>query len=241
MEVYAAMVDRMDQGIGRVLEQIETSGLAQRTLVMFLSDNGGCRSEGVPHTSHLDMSGPIGSERSFTAYGHGWANLSNTPFRLFKATMFEGGIASPFIAWCPRVLPAGEVFAGPAHVVDLMSTCLDVAGVEYPARHRERAIPPTAGVSLVPLLQGSALEERVLFWEHLGARAVRDDPWKLVALGDEDPWELYHLGRDPTERHDLAATETEEARRLQARYEEWAAGVGVVSSAEREAHRLEPK
>jgi arylsulfatase len=133
------------------------------------------------------------------------------------------------------------VAGGPAHIVDILATCLDIAGAEYPETFEGREVPATAGVSLVPLLEGGDYDSgRTLFWEHFNHRAVRQGPWKLVAAR-EAPWELYELDTDPTELDDLAGSRLEEARRLREVYERWAEEVGVVSPAELEAHRLEPK
>lgn len=238
MAVFAGMVDRMDQGIGRLMEQLEASGLAGRTVVIFLSDNGGDRSEQVGLTSLRDKSGPVGSPRSFTAYGTGWANASNTPYRWFKSTMYHGGIASPFIVHWPEALPAGVIRHTPAHVTDLMATCLDLAGAAYPDTFRGRSILPTDGLSLLPLLRGEAFPaDRPLYWEHIGSRAMRRGDWKIVAQRNDTTWTLYNVAEDPTELRDVAEDHPERLRSMVADYEAWAGRVGVIDRKTLQAYR----
>ncbi len=224
MAVYAAMVDRMDQGIGRIVDQLKAAGELENTLILFLADNGGChenpvRSE-VPGT-------PPGPKQSFLAYGKNWANASNTPFRRYKHWVHEGGISTPLIAHWPKTIQPGTMTSQVGHVIDLMATCVDVAEATYPNTFRDKPVRPLDGQSLLPILQG---EQRaghdILYWEHLGNRAVRQGDWKLVAVKGE-PWELYNLRTDPTELHDLSQEQPQKREELLAAYRAWAKKTGV--------------
>ncbi len=230
MAVYAAMVEQMDRGIGRVLDELDRRGMAENTLVLFLSDNGGCAEEIGPegraqHFPRETRDGrPIrlgnstdilpGPEDTYASYGIEWANASNTPFRLFKSFVHEGGIATPFIIRWPGVVKPGTISRQVGHVIDLLPTLLAAAG----------APPhPTDGKDL---FEGDPDQPRTLFWEHEGNRAVRRGDWKLVSvLGSS--WELYDLANDRTELTDLAASRPELVRELASLYEDWAARSGV--------------
>ena len=225
MAVYAAQIDRMDQGIGRILARLRTLGVEQDTLVMFLSDNGGGAAD-------IDAGRPgaaCGHPDSYMAYGRPWANASNTPFRLFKRWVHEGGIATPFIAHWPAVIkPGGGVTREVGHIIDVMATCLDVAGTEYPETFKGHRIVPIEGRSLLPVLQGKDRSGHdYLFWEHEGHRAVRHGKWKLLARHHE-PWELYDLDTDRTELHDVAKKHKELVQELAAEYDSWAHRCSVV-------------
>jgi arylsulfatase len=241
MAVYAAMIDRMDQNIGRLLAELQRQNRLDDTLVLFLSDNGACRAEGVPFTSNWDKSGPIGSPRSFAAYGYGWANASNTPLRRYKAELYEGGIASPLIARYPKLIPAGSVNRSVGHIMDLMPTCLKLAGVSTRAPGAADATVSMEGMSLLPALRGETLPRAApLCWEHLGHRAVRDGDWKLVAANGK-PWELYNLADDPTELLDLAQQYPERVTRMASEYATWAESHGVLSRDERKPYQISPQ
>ncbi|MPY88735.1 MAG: sulfatase-like hydrolase/transferase [Luteitalea sp.] len=223
MAVYAATIDRMDQGIGRVLNVLDELSIAEHTMVLFLSDNGA-------EAGHVDRGrpgAPPGHPDSFMSYDLPWANLSNTPFRRFKTWVHEGGIASPLIVRWPEVISAGSITHEVGHVIDLMPTFLEVAG-RSAKWHNSRQQVPLDGRSLLPVLQGGSRgAPQPLFWEHEGNRAVRDGRWKAVAARG-GTWELYDLQRDPTEMVDLAAQHPERVRQLTHRYEGWAARVGVL-------------
>ena len=234
MEVYAAQIDRMDQGIGRIMDALETTGEWENTLVLFLADNGGCAEvlssrwrgpfltyqtrDGDPVTignEHRDVL--PGPEDTYMSYGRGWANASNTPFRLYKHWVHEGGIATPLIIHWPKQIQNGGVLVHtPGHVIDLMATAVDVANASYP---RDKA--PMAGTSLIPALTNPTLERGMIFWEHEGNRAVRQGYWKLVARHDQ-PWELYNMDTDRTETNNLASEMPEKVTELSNAYEEWA-------------------
>ena len=220
MAVYAAMVERMDHGIGRVLRTLRDIGAESNTLFLFLSDNGACaesKERGKPGS-------PIGSADSNTTYELPWANASNTPFRYYKHWTYEGGIATPLIVSWPAVIRGGIITKDVGHIIDIMPTLLEAAGALYP---KDRI--PLEGRSLMPLLRRRQPgPDRTLFWEHEGNRAVRRGQWKLVAGFGLD-WELYDLVRDRTETVDLAARHPDRVRKLSAQYERWALRCGVLA------------
>ncbi|MBB5031513.1 arylsulfatase [Prosthecobacter vanneervenii] len=263
MEVFAAMIDRMDQGIGRVLAELEKHGQLDNTLIFFLQDNGGCQEpigrQATPpkfntqtfpviaqDAIRLDVipkqtrdGQPVrqgqgitpGGPNDYIAYGEAWANVSNTPHREYKHFVHEGGISTPLIAYWPAGLPEaqrGRIESQPGHLIDIMATCVDVAGAKYPAEVEGRSIQPLEGVSLMPVLQKSAHDDtRSIFWEHEGNRAHRMGPWKLVAKEDQ-PWELYDISKDRAEQHDLASEEPDRVRSMAAAWDAWAARAQVL-------------
>jgi len=225
MAVYAAQIDRMDQGIGKILEALQEAGAQENTLVLFLADNGGCAEiidRGKPGA-------PAGTADSFLSYGIGWANASNTPFRLYKHWVHEGGISTPLIARWPRIIKErGKLTPQPGHVIDLMATCVDVAGATYPETFNGKPVTPLEGKSLRPIFEGKSRDgHEAIFWEHEGNRAVRKGDWKLVSRYPGD-WKLYDLKADRVELHNLAAKHPEKVKELAALYDVWAARSGVV-------------
>src|SRR5690606_13939403 len=251
MEVYAAQIDRMDQCIGRIIAALEETGQLDDTLIFFLSDNGAC-AEDIPENvtmeelvnelmiarSHTRAGEAVtvgnipsimpGPEDTYQSYGVAWANLSNTPFRLYKHWTHEGGVATPFLChWPSGFADKGALRHTPAHIPDIMATIADAAGASYPSRYADRDIPPLEGVSLLPVLAEDALPERPMFFEHEGNAAVRLGRWKLVREYPGD-WELYDMQVDRTETRDLAAAHPEVVTDLAARWDEWAARAGVI-------------
>lgn len=227
MAVFAAQVECMDRGIGRVVAAIERKGKLDDTLILFLSDNGGDGEHENP-TKNV----PPGPKESSYIYGRRWAQVSNTPLRGYKHEMLEGGIATPLVAQWLAVIGAPGITHEPGHVVDLMATCLDAAGVRYPTTYHGRDILPTEGKSLLPIFRtGKREPHAALFWEHEGNRAVRQGNWKLVAM-DAGPWQLFDLAVDRTEENDRVAAKPEKVRELTALYDEWAQRCGVVPWAE---------
>ena len=235
MAVYAAQIDRMDQGIGQIIEALSQTGQIDNTLLLFLADNGGCSEiiaprklpEGHPEAkfgNHQDVL--PGGPDTFASYGIGWANLSNTPFRKYKTLQFEGGIASPLIVHWPGKIDAGHngsLVNDPAHLIDLMATAVDISGATYPERFHGRAIQPMEGESLQPTFKGDTLvRDEPLFFEHIGHRAVREPRWKIVCRGPYAPWELYDMQADRTELNDLATQEPERVRQMVDRWDAWA-------------------
>jgi arylsulfatase len=220
MAVYAAQIDRMDQGIGRILRKIRELGAEENTLVMFLADNGGC-------AEIVDRGKPgvlPGMPDSFMSYGIPWANASNTPFRLYKSWVHEGGIATPFIVrWPSEIAARGKTTSQDAHMVDIMATCVEASGARYPSA----SIQPMEGKSLLPAFRGKLIGDRKLYWEHQGNRAVLDGKWKLASRYPGN-WELYDLDADRTEMHDLAATLPDKAAQMARDYNIWAQRCGVA-------------
>jgi arylsulfatase len=220
MAVYAAQIDRLDYGIGRILGKLREIGAEDNTLVLFLADNGGCAEvvdQGKPGV-------PPGLPDSFLSYGMPWANASNTPFRLYKRWVHEGGVASPFIARWPSVIKGNNSLTHETgHIIDIMPTVIDISGAKYPAA----PIQPMEGKSLLPAFQGKSIGDRKLFWEHMGNRAALDGKWKLVSR-DPGDWELYDLEADRTELNDLAARMPAKAAQLMGDYNAWAQRCGVA-------------
>jgi len=262
MEVYAAMVDRMDQGIGRLVAALKKTGQFDNTLILYVQDNGGCaetigrRPGRYSSVKELDVpkivpmadaalqpdmiprrardGRPVlmgdevmpGGPDTFHAYGEGWANVSNTPFRLYKSWNHEGGVATPLIMSWPRGIAeprGGAIYRQPAHLIDIMATCVDIAGAEYPAEVGGSGITPMEGVPLSPALRGEPLARtNPIFFEHRGNRAIRDGRWKLVANGARGPWELYDMEADRAELNDLAKVHLDRAQSLADQWEAWA-------------------
>lgn len=248
MMVYAAQVEAMDRSIGRLLDTLNETGTADNTLVMFLSDNGGCaeflREDGEPNawpgqyvrTARPGASCVVGNipelepgpATTFMSYDLPWANASNTPFRRYKHWVHEGGIATPCVACWPGRTPTGAVLHQPHHLIDVMPTFLELAGAAYPATREGHVLPALPGESLAAALRGEdAPRARPLCWEHEGHRAARDGDWKLVAVHGK-PWELYNMAEDRTELNDLAGREPARVRRMSAVYDAWAAHCGVL-------------
>lgn len=239
MAVYAAMVDRMDRAIGRVVAHLKVTGHFENTAIFFLSDNGACAEwdpwgfdqldspKNILHTG-ADLQ-KVGGPESYISYGSGWANASNTPWRLYKHYGHEGGTATPFIAhWPSGMRRKGERDARLGYITDLMPTVLDLTGAKYPQEFNGHDILPHEGCSLTPALRGEAGQPRMVFMEHEGNRAVRDARWKLVALHDK-PWELYDIAIDRTEMHNLAVQHPEIVQKMSAEWQAWAQRCAVLA------------
>jgi arylsulfatase len=271
MEVYAAMISRMDQGIGKIVRQLEESGQLENTLIFFLQDNGGCQETVGRQGEHkrpveaslakipaeqvrMDvrptqnragvptLMGPHimpGPEDTYIAYGLNWANVSNTPFREYKHFVHEGGISTPLIAhWPAGIERNGELERQPGHLIDIMATCLDLSGADYPKTKDGQSIHPPEGVSLAPAFTGKNLaRKQPLFWEHEGNRAIRDGRWKLVAK-ENKPWELYDLQTDRTETNNLIKKHSDRAAEMETTWTTWAKRANVLPLG---TWRAEPK
>jgi len=231
MAVYAAMIDRMDRGIGTILAALHKQRVEENTVVIFLSDNGASAEylDSWPNPERGHKPGAVtGTRESHRCLEVGWANAANTPFREHKMWVHEGGIATPLIiSWPGHVKHPGEFTNQVGHVIDLMPTCLEVAGVGYPEKVGSDLLTPLAGKSLVPVLQGGLLGDRTLAWEHEGNRAIRVGDWKLVAAYRGD-WELYDLAHDRSETHNRALQFPDRVRQLDGKWHEWAQTVGVM-------------
>jgi arylsulfatase A-like enzyme len=231
MEVYAAMVDRMDQGIGKIVAKLKQLKKDDNTLIVFISDNG---AEGGNHTfggrgKRLN-SGPVGTAGSFDYVFKNWAHVSNTPLNSYKGNMHEGGISSPLIAWYPKRIKANTIAKGTGHLIDLAPTFYEVAGVKYPQQFKGITPHALPGKSLVPVFTSSTQQvsrTEPIFWERAGNRAVRKGKWKLVA-DHQKAWELYDLEADRGETTDLSVQHPEVVRELAFDYTQWAARTGVV-------------
>ncbi len=226
MEVYAAMVDRMDQGIGRVLAALDDSGAADNTVVIFLSDNGGCASWPRPQKQQgfdeYNQGVPVGDRRGYEFVGTGWGWAQNVPFRRFKTWCYEGGIATPMIVRWPSKVAPGTTTHQVGHIIDLMPTLLDLAGSEYPSEFQGNAILPVEGKSLLPVFAGRKRDGHAsLSWELFGNRAIRQGDWKLVWGASKKTWELYDLKTDRSETTDLAAKFPDRAAAMARDWEAW--------------------
>ncbi len=236
MAVFAAAVDRMDAAVGRVVAHLKATAQFENTVIFFLSDNGACaewdpwgfdKSSSATNILHTgDDLKTVGGPQSYISYGSGWANVCNTPFRLYKHYGHEGGVRTPFIVHWPAGLRAKGLAPGPGYITDFMPTICELAGATYPKERDGITILPLEGASLLPALRGEPLAPRRLFMEHEGNRSVRDGDWKLVAL-QGSAWELYRIATDPTEMHDLAAQEPARVQELAAAWEDWAQRCGV--------------
>lgn len=273
MEVYAAMVDYMDQEIGRLVDHLREKDMLDNTLIFFLQDNGACAEELdwlKPQPAEEDLvpmkpgqlqtemvptitrdGKPIkvqknawpGPPESYTAYGLNWANASNTPFREYKHWVHEGGISSPLIVHWPAQIKADGVFRQePTHLIDIMATCVDVAGATYPTQYQEQPITAMAGTSLMPAFANKALGREAIYWEHEGNRAVRMGRWKLVSkaskqrsfLWDQvselalEDWELFDMEQDRTEMHDVSTENPDLVQQMADMWLAWGKEAGAV-------------
>jgi len=238
MAVYAAVVHRMDKAVGDLVDGLAARGVLDDTLILFLSDNGGNAESGPRGRTDGDPT----QARSQWFCGESWAYLENTPLEKYKHFNHEGGIATPLVAHWPKGIAArGEWRHQPGHVIDILPTCLDVAGGEFPQeRQGKRSLPPE-GRSLVPAFAGDAIEREALYWEHEGNAAVRVGDLKLVRLGEKGPWELYDLVADRTEQHDLASSRPDDVTALAARWQAWAERAHVVPRPEKKGAATKPK
>jgi arylsulfatase len=249
MRAYAAQIDRMDRGVGRIVTTLAETGALADTLFLFMSDNGASaedlplgdpdafrrRDSIVPPATWAGAPLRIGNtpdvdpgpEDTYASYGRAWANLSNTPFRYYKRWVHEGGIATPFIAhW-----PAGGIVPGivdtPFQLVDVVPTVLEAVGIVPEAIHGARDRLPLEGRSMLAALRGGRVEPRTLYWEHVGNAAIRRGRWKLVREHGT-PWELYDVDVDRAELVNLAASHPDLAAELAAVWSAWATRVGVI-------------
>jgi len=269
MEVYAAMIDNMDQGIGKIVAELKRQGRLENTLILFFQDNGGCaegfgrggvgkgRADKPPlppmdpkalqtamvpkqsrdgYPTRRGVGAMPGPADTAIGYGKAWANVSNTPFREYKHWVHEGGISTPLIAhWPARIDDKGKLRHTPSHLVDLMATCVDLAGATYPKKVKDNDIRPMEGVSLLPVFQGKAVERKAIYWEHERNCAIRMGKWKLVAkkgLTREGvkpgAWELYDMEADRSELNNLATAEPDRVKQMAALYDAYARRANVL-------------
>ena len=240
MAVYAAQIDRMDQGIGKIVKTLEETDQLENTLIMFLADNGGCHEPigahqggDIFHTWGRSL--PAGAYRggnhpntypgaadTFASYGQAWANASNTPFRLFKHFVHEGGISSPLVVhWPHEIKEGGKLRHQPGHLIDIMATCVDVGRARYPDEFKGKKIIPLEGKSLTPAFDDKPIDRKAIFFEHEGNRAMRMGKWKLVARFKR-PWELYDMDADRAELDNLIEAKPELAKSMTDDWYDWA-------------------
>jgi arylsulfatase A-like enzyme len=239
MAVHAAMIDRMDQGIGRIIKTLRETGELDNTLIIFLSDNGASPEDCAAYGPGFDRPGetrsgekiayPVnkevmpGPQNTFASIGAIWANVANTPYRFAKAQSYEGGVRTPMIAFWPKAISKkGGYVDQPGHVMDFMPTFLEIAKAKYPATYKGKAITPYTGASLMPALQNKKQPiHNTLFNEHFRARYIRDGEWKLVSLAGDSTWRLYKTS-DESELNDMAAQNPEVVNTLSQQWRVWA-------------------
>lgn len=269
MEVYAAMVDCMDRGIGKVINTLDKKGIKDNTLVFFLQDNGGCAEQFGLYQNirpyHKDVEADVlkpmgkdefqtemipkytrdgrpvmggkrlvpGADNTYLAYDKPWANASNTPFRMYKHWVHEGGISTPLIVhWPAGIKTKNEFRTQPGHLIDIMATCIDVAGASYPETFNNNNITPFEGISLVQAFNNDELSDRPIFWEHEGNKAIRLGKYKLVSRWTKEAeynWELYDLEADRSETNNLLDQLPEKANELEILWKNWAKRAGVLT------------
>jgi arylsulfatase len=235
MEAHAAMVDRLDQGVGRLIEKLKETGEYNNTVILFLADNGASPERGYPpgfdrpgHTRkgeeivYNDFERP-GAQKTWGYLGMAWAGAINAPFRYWKKESFEGGNCTPFIFHWPAGLKGKEntINHGVGHVIDILPTCLELAGAEYPSEIKGFKTSPVEGRSILPLFENDVSNiHDTLFWEHEGGRALRINDWKIAALKG-GRWELFNLANDRTETNNLAEKMPEKVIEMEACWEDY--------------------
>ena len=225
MSIYAAVISHMDSAVGRLVDALKQRGVLDNTLILFMSDNGG-NAESGPN-GRLEGN-PPGGPKSTVFEGQSWATLSNTPFRRYKHFNHEGGIATPLIVHWPDRIKTPGLRSQPGHVIDLMTTCVDVSGATYPTQFDGNAILPMEGRSLLRAFDDKPIDRDAIYWEHEGNAAIRVGDWKLVRAGRKGAWELYNLATDRTELHDVAAQQPDKSRELLEKWDAWAKRADVV-------------
>jgi len=251
MQTYAAQVSLMDKGVGRIIQGLRQANRLDDTLFLFLSDNGASaeglledvggdeflkRREIVSLTTRNGERVLVGNnpdvlpgpESTYASYGRPWANLSNTPFRLYKRWVHEGGIATPLIVhWPHGDLVAENVVHTPFQLVDIVPTIIEATGVKYPERYPGREVSPLEGVSMLATMRGEPATDIPLYWEHAGNAALRYGQWKIVRE-HPDEWELYDIDLDRTELRNVAAENPAIVSTLAGLWHDWAKRVGVI-------------
>ena len=227
MAIYAAMIDRIDFNVGKLVSHLNERGVLENTLILFLSDNGG-NAESGPN-GRYEGKRP-GGPASTVFLGQCWATMANTPFRRYKHFTHEGGISTPLIAHWPAGIPPerhGKLESQPGHVVDVMATVIEITGAKYPAEYNGSKIQPMEGISLMPAFAGKPLvRKEPIYFAHEGNRGIRSGKWKLV-MKYKGPWELYNIEADRTEQQDLANEHPELVNKLSAEWKAWAARADV--------------
>lgn len=235
MAVYAAQIACLDREVGKLIAKLKEIGELNNTVIFFLSDNGSSPEQlNVPAINAqvpglAKANGSIGTANSWAMGSPSWANGSNTPFRMYKKWVHEGGISTPLIVQYPQLIKKRRVDNQVGHIIDIMPTCLELGGASYPATHKNKPVLPVEGRSLIPILNNQKrTDDRFLAWEHEGNRAIRQGNWKLVSMYPANKWELYDLTADRSEMNDQSAANPKKARELAERYQQWADKVGVL-------------
>jgi arylsulfatase len=270
MEVYAAMIDNMDQGIGKIVGELKKQEKLENTLILFFQDNGGCaegmgrNKKGGPQRADKPSLKKMGKDQlqvgmipkqtrdgypvrqgvgvmagpadTYIGYGLGWANVSDTPFKLYKHFVHEGGISTPLIAhWPSQIKAKGDWRRTPSHLIDIMATCVDISGAKYPIRYKGRNIKPMEGKSLVPVFAEKPIEREALYWEHERNCAIRRGKWKLVGRNVLQPrgvpiekWELYDMEADRSELNNLAMSHPRIVEEMHEMYMAYANRANVI-------------
>ncbi len=221
MAIHAAMIDRMDREIGRVIERVRAMGQLDNTVIFFVSDNGASAEMLIRGDGH-DPAAPPGSGASFLCLGPGWSAASNTPFRRHKIWVHEGGISTPLIVhWPAGIRAKGELRHDVGHLIDLVPTMLDLAGAKPAPRFNGQTPPPLPGKSLVPAFaKDNSIQRDFVFFHHEVNRAIRMGDWKLVSEGKNGPWELYDLSTDRCEMVNLASQQPQRVKEMSAKWQE---------------------
>ena len=225
------MIDRVDQNIGRLVKKLKGLKQLDNTLILFLSDNGGCAEGGTFGQGDFNEIRNLENNPTMKVgkykYGKVWANLSNTPYSHYKHWAHEGGIGTPMIAHWPKgiSLKKGSLTSQPAHIIDFMATVVDIAGAKYPFQYKGNKIEPMEGTSLNPLFEGQHVNERSIYIEHEGNCAILKGPWKLVS--DSKKWELYNLDDDRTETNNLVDKHPVRVKEMQTEWLAWARRINV--------------
>lgn len=246
MAVHAAMVDRMDQGIGRIIEALKETGELDNTLILFLSDNGaspeicanfgpgfdrpGETREGEKIVYAKNKAVMPGPENVYASIGPRWANVANTPYRYWKAWSYEGGVRTPMIAFWPEGITAkkGSVVQDVVgHVMDFMPTFIQLADARYPKEYKGNEITPMEGISLVPAFKGEKTEARTLFNAHHGGRYVRTGHLKMVSRNGDTTWSLYDLQKDGSETNNIVKQHPQQKKTMDSLWRAWADKVHV--------------
>ena len=225
MAVYGAMIDRLDQNIGRLQAKLKAMNVDENTLIIFVSDNGASAEDAE---GSFPTTGEIGTVEKWASLKENWANVANTPLRFFKNWSHEGGIKTPMVAYWPKGLKnKNTISETPLHFIDFMATFSELIDADYPNKYNGYDVVPTDGISFLPLLKGEVIKrEEPLFWEWGKGKAIRDGDWKLVSYNNK--WELFNLKEDPVEAKDLFEQYPEKYDELLSKYKEWARDVNII-------------
>lgn len=228
MSIYAAMIYRMDKGIGEILQKLKETGEDKNTLIIFLSDNGGSGDEVQKDNLVIQRNGAPGTGEYIDSYQKNWGNASNTPFSMFKKNMHEGGISTPFIAYYPGVIKPGQINHSTGHIINVLPTCIELAKIKYPKTFNNIPLKQLEGKSMINIFKGSTTGNDTLCWEHEGNKAIRASNWKLVYELELNEWELYDLKTDRSETNNLSNKYPDKVKQLKSAHDKWCSKVGVV-------------